>query len=263
MPLPFEEALPAQFVAFHHPESPEWDCPYFVLLWPKMDNPSQRLTPITFAPPHTPLHTNVHLHQYYCVLFQSSFLDSADIIANGKEPVIIPATLYTRHLQELISYLYLNPDQNQARLSCLISALINEMIGNVTAVRKPLPPMANDRKADALKEGKAIIYATRYMRKNMSNPHLSLNHIANAIGYHPNYFCYEFSKVFSVSPIRFLNNLRLKRTLQLLENSDLNVKTICEIVGFPNAGRLISMVRATSGMSPVLFRRSKRLQHIK
>ncbi|WP_139997129.1 helix-turn-helix transcriptional regulator [Paenibacillus paridis] len=116
------------------------------------------------------------------------------------------------------------------------------------------PSKAHKRKKSSL----PIVYAVRYMRKHLGNPDLSLQEIAGAIGYHPNYFCQEFSHIFGVSPIRHLNELRVSKALHYLENTDTPVKQICEHVGIRNPGNFTGMIKNRLGMTPMEYRRRYR-----
>ncbi|CAM4428496.1 AraC-like DNA-binding protein [Paenibacillus endophyticus] len=116
------------------------------------------------------------------------------------------------------------------------------------------PSKAHKRKKSSL----PIVYAVRYMRKHLGNPDLSLQEIAGAIGYNPNYFCQEFSHIFGVSPIRHLNELRVSKALHYLENTETPVKQICEHVGIRNPGNFTAMVKNRLGMTPIEYRRRYR-----
>jgi AraC-like DNA-binding protein len=109
-------------------------------------------------------------------------------------------------------------------------------------------------------QAKPIIYATRFMRKNIDNPNMSLSMIAEEVVYHPNYFCQEFKSILKVPPMTYLRQLRIDLAMELLEFSDLAIKTICQRVGIRKPADLSTMVKQRCGKTPVEYRRSCRVQ---
>ncbi|WP_168118772.1 AraC family transcriptional regulator [Paenibacillus sp. HB172176] len=153
-------------------------------------------------------------------------------------------------------------DEAEARIH--LSSLVFSLLMECFAQREFNPPPSKQRpvsQAKSIKRKKSslpIVYAVRYMRKHLANPDLSLQEIAGAVGYHPNYFCQEFSHIFGISPIRHLNELRVSKALDYLENTDYPVKQICELIGIRNPGNFTGMVKSKLGMTPVEYRRRHR-----
>ncbi|TXK84588.1 AraC family transcriptional regulator [Paenibacillus sp. N3.4] len=261
MMLQFEKTLPAQFIEFHSSIQEE-DSPNFQLIWPAVTS-DQEVTHVSIVAPHVRIRLEDFSCQHYCIRFQSAFLEAAcGIMPRTNVLRILASSNAQNTLSLLFSLVNQFNKQWHVSISCAITSLLGELLDQLPEKQKTEPALPKKSQSDGLKSARAILYATRYMKKHMSNPQLSLQNIANAIGYNSNYFCQEFSKIFSVSPIRFLNHLRVHRTLQLLEQSELSVNTICSLVGFTNPSRLSSMVKAASGMTPLKFRRSKKMQSI-
>lgn len=251
----FQNALPVSFIRFDSPTTPNWISQYFQFTW---SSDLTDLTEITFIPPNTyvqPVPNNIY------VLFESSLLLSC---ANMNKAIVISTSAHTKSVLHMIHSLRTLPPSAfvHTQLSCSITTLISEIIEYASSHQlQQSPPIKS--KSMVLIKARYIIYATRFMKKNMSNPHLCLGDIAKSIGYHPNYFCHEFSQIFAQSPIRYLNQLRLERTLQLLENSNYTVKDICKLVGIINSSRLCTMVKLHSGMTPIAYRRSQKNIYLK
>ncbi|OAS17715.1 helix-turn-helix domain-containing protein [Paenibacillus oryzisoli] len=260
--LQFEKMLPAQFIELHSSIQEEHS-PNFQLIWPTVITDPE-FTYVSIIAPHVRIQLDDHSCQHYCLHFQSTFLETAyDINPKTNSLRVLASSNALNILVLLPSLANQFNKQWQVNISCAITSLLGEMLDRFPEKQKPEPVLPKKYHSDdGLKSARAILYATRYMKKHMSNPQLSLQNVADAIGYNSNYFCQEFSKIFSVSPIRFLNHLRVLRTLQLLEQSELSVNTICTLVGFTNPSRLSSMVKAASGMTPLKFRRSKKMQSI-
>lgn len=145
------------------------------------------------------------------------------------------------------------------RLSSLLFSLICDSFLSTEAAGPTRRPQAAAKSVQRKKKSsRPIVYAVRYMRKHLANPDLSLQEIAGAVGYNPNYFCQEFSQIFGVSPIRHLNELRIARALRYLEDGDEPIKRICEKVGIRNPGNFTGMIKHRVGMTPLEYRRSRR-----
>jgi AraC-like DNA-binding protein len=261
--LKLQGMLPLKVVEIQEKPTYARDSSHFQLLVSRSNEPAQGASRLIFAPPGVPVYASKDLGDYICILFDSTYLSSIDQVINMKKPVYIYPSPYSDRIILLILNFTQHrlDDERHFQLSCLITSLLSELNEQITA-SSILRTDQSISYSDVLLKGKAMIYATRYMRQNMHNPQLSLKDIAGSIGYNASYFCFEFGKIFSVSPIKYLNNVRLHHALRLLKNTDLPVKSICELVGFPNPSRLSSIVKQFSGVTPVKYRHSIKLQTI-
>ncbi|WP_239617707.1 helix-turn-helix domain-containing protein [Cohnella mopanensis] len=258
----FEKALPAHFIDFRSSIKEDASSNYR-LIW-HTDANDQAVICVTLVAPHIRLRAEELPRPHCCIDFYSSFLTSMQGTMPQKRTLRISVSSYAHDILTMLSSLAHQPAfrQRQVRFSIAITSLLAELLDDLRNEQKPDPAIPKKGHSEGLRGARAILYATRYMKKHMSDPQLSLQDIAGAIGYNSNYFCREFSKIFSVSPIRFLNQLRVYHTLRLLEQSDMGVGAICLLVGFTNPSRLSSMVKAASGMTPLQFRRSKKMQSL-
>lgn len=262
MLLHFEKALPIHFVDIHTSITAGANKD-FQIIW-STEAKLREPTKVTLVAPNLIMQNSDFTNRHSCIRFQSYFLETIPGLAYVKKPLQICLTTLAQEYFIQITNLANQPasEQRKTRLSCLLTSLISELLTGISAELSMVEPYEKNYASENLKSARAVIYATRYIKKHMGNPNLSLQDIARAIGYNSNYFCQEFSRIFSISPIRFLNQLRVNRTLHLLEHSDLTISAICSIVGFSNPSRLSSMVKSISGMTPVMYRRSKRMQTI-
>lgn len=123
-------------------------------------------------------------------------------------------------------------------------------------------PLASNRLGKRCSDGKPIVYAARYIKKNYDRTELSLNEIANAINYNPNYFCSEFTRVMGISPMKYVNKIRIERALYLLRTTDESIHAICRLIGMNNLSLLSSQIKRSIGMTPSEYRRSEKLRQI-
>ncbi|MEK0316172.1 helix-turn-helix domain-containing protein [Cohnella sp. 56] len=231
----------------------------FRLVWAPEETGVSRFM---FVPPRTRI--DLGAGKFVSVIFESPLLAASESVRALTSPLTVDASPYAQSLFALIGSLRRDAfsDLYQARIAVMIAGLLPELIEQLKsappAADSPAPQPAKSGRPIVLINARPVIYAVRFMKRNMGNPQLSLNDIAHTIGYHPNYFCQEFSRIFSQSPIRFLNELRLDRTLRLLEHTDHTLKEICRGVGVADSSRLCSMVKTATGMTPMAFRRSCR-----
>jgi AraC-like DNA-binding protein len=110
---------------------------------------------------------------------------------------------------------------------------------------------------------RAINYAVKYMEKELANPELSLEDIADAVGYHPNYFIQEFKQVMRITPMKYVARLRLERALYLLRSTKDPIQTICLKTGIKKSSSLSSKMKKVVGMTPVQYRRLHKLNELR
>lgn len=258
--------LPVEFVSFCTPLTEEWESPYCQFLWYPAPTGS---TVLLFVPPGVPIRIPAATGPVRCLLFQSA-LASVSCLPS---PLVVLDSPYLRCILDLLADLCTQPASEplELRAATLILCLISELPGEIRQESGPdfrlqHPPQPDSGNTGSIKGtcigGRALIYAVRYMYTHIHNPLLSLQDIAYAIGYHPNYFCHEFSKAFMQSPIRYLNDMRLKQTMRLLKQTDHSIKAICKLVGIAHPNKLCAMVKAATNMTPTEYRRTIRMNSL-
>ncbi|MFC5704465.1 helix-turn-helix transcriptional regulator [Cohnella faecalis] len=258
------ESLPVNFIEINFPNSSEWSSSHFQIVWESGMENMQDSTSIAMVRPDLPIAKPTPHASVISILFEADFLTKQKNLMNAKMPLEMPLNGYSKTiLSQILEYGKQSSSNSwKKRIACAIFSLTIEFLDFFSSGQQSPPSLFSKPKGTEPKEAKAIIYATRYIRNHMANPDLSLDELAQAIGYNPNYFCQEFSRILSVSPIRYLNKLRLDRAMRLLEHSDHSVRTICNMVGIRNPSRLASMVKLASGMNPLVLRRTKKLQNL-
>lgn len=99
-----------------------------------------------------------------------------------------------------------------------------------------------------------LIQLNRYIRKNYNTP-ISLLDLADYIGVHPTYLSNTYSKVFKISPILFLNQLRMKAAKELLVDHGLTIKEIAELVGYNSVSQFSLIFKRFHSKTPSQFRK--------
>ncbi|MBE9918076.1 methylphosphotriester-DNA--protein-cysteine methyltransferase family protein [Paenibacillus donghaensis] len=95
---------------------------------------------------------------------------------------------------------------------------------------------------------------TRYMDHNFAEP-LSLNLLAE-IGHGSPYHLHRtFKKIMGMTPLEYLQRIRLDHAKALLKQPDLSIAAIGKRVGLPNTSYFISLFKQNFGYTPSDYRR--------
>jgi AraC-like DNA-binding protein len=84
---------------------------------------------------------------------------------------------------------------------------------------------------------------------------ISLEECAAVANLSLSHFARSFTKTTGVSPHRFLVQLRLERTKELLQNTNLRIGDIAAETGFSDPGYLARVFRKELGVTPAIYRR--------
>lgn len=95
---------------------------------------------------------------------------------------------------------------------------------------------------------------TRYMDHNFAEP-LSL-HLLAEIGHGSPYHLHRtFKKIMGMTPLEYLQRIRLDHAKALLKQPDLSIAAIGKRVGLPNTSYFISLFKQNFGYTPSDYRR--------
>ena len=95
----------------------------------------------------------------------------------------------------------------------------------------------------------------KYLDKNFCNK-ISLLSLADEFSVSESHLCREFTKEFNMSPIKYVNNLRIEKAKELLENSDNSITEISEKVGFAGLHYFSRYFTKREKISPAEYRAS-------
>lgn len=91
-----------------------------------------------------------------------------------------------------------------------------------------------------------------YMHKNYKSK-LSLDELASFCGYSVSYFKAHFADRFGVSPMKYLNTLRIERAKELLRTGMYSVGEVAEECGFENLYYFSNVFKKYTGYRPSSF----------
>jgi AraC-like DNA-binding protein len=95
----------------------------------------------------------------------------------------------------------------------------------------------------------AVIRAIKYMEENFRKS-ITLRQLTREIGYSHHYFCRTFKKSMRISPIKFLNQLRVEEAKKLIGRHGLKLSAIAINVGFGNLNNMNKWFRVFEETSP-------------
>lgn len=95
----------------------------------------------------------------------------------------------------------------------------------------------------------AVCRAVAYMEKYYMKP-ITLSDVALSVGLSAEYLSRLFKEETGIKFVVYLNNLRLKQALQLLENTNLKVYEVAEAVGYSNLSYFSTVFKKNFGQNP-------------
>ena len=94
-----------------------------------------------------------------------------------------------------------------------------------------------------------------YIEQRYSDPAVYIESIANEFGISTSYLRREFSRIYGISPVVFLRDVRVNNSKNMLESGYLSVEEIAEHCGFSSASYFIQVFHKTVGETPAQYRK--------
>ena len=104
-----------------------------------------------------------------------------------------------------------------------------------------------------LKNNDMLAMALQYIEGHYQEK-LSLQEIADYVHFSAPYFCRLFKKKIGVTFSRYLTNLRIEKSKQLLKSTDIPLSVIPSMVGFEEQSYFTRVFHLTTGISPGKYR---------
>ncbi len=98
-----------------------------------------------------------------------------------------------------------------------------------------------------------FIKINRYIRTNCHLP-LTLQSLSERFGYNPVYLSNKYTKVFGISPMRYLQNSRMTLASKQLLSDDVCVTELAHQIGFESVSQFGALFKRYFGLSPREFR---------
>jgi YesN/AraC family two-component response regulator len=101
-----------------------------------------------------------------------------------------------------------------------------------------------------------VLLTINYLRKNYKNE-ITLNELANEIHASPEHLIRLFKKAKLPSPMAYLRDLRIKRSVELMKSTNLSLKEIGDQVGIPDQYQFSKLVKKSTGKTSKIIRNEK------
>ncbi|GLX67789.1 helix-turn-helix domain-containing protein [Paenibacillus glycanilyticus] len=184
--------------------------------------------------------------------FMPIVLDTEDMLA---EPPFFPKIRlsgdYQVQVEQLLSRMNDEHLRQEPGYRHLIRADLIRLL--VTAFRQSdsLSPPGET----SLEDRRPLFYETvRYMEAHYADS-LKLEELAQRAAMSPSYFSYMFKVLIGQPFTQYLNDIRIRKALDLLRSTELSVIEISVATGFNNASHFNRMFRKSVGVSPLAYRK--------
>ncbi len=98
-----------------------------------------------------------------------------------------------------------------------------------------------------------------FLNADVTRP-LSLEMLCDEFHYSKNYIINQFKTEYGMTPITYINELRLHKAMHLMEKTSTPVERIILDSGFATYAHFYRLFRRETGLSPVEWRKRKRIQ---
>jgi len=161
----------------------------------------------------------------------------------SEKPFLIPGTSeLIGSLHSLIQLKQSNSPAEEIWVNNLITVLFSKWTETLS-LSSVLPP-ATPAYLSAVKDDFDKNYSSAF-----SLDELAAKHKVNKYR-----LCREFAKYYELSPIKYLNLVRIRNACLLLVSTDLHVGEIAATVGIENTNHFIRLFKAQTGMTPLEYR---------
>ena len=109
-----------------------------------------------------------------------------------------------------------------------------------------------EKKIDAVSD--SLNDAIEYIHDHFTEPELSISNLASAAGISDTYFRKLFVSSFGITPLKYINDLRLSYAFELLNSGYFSVSEIAEKCGFDNQKYFSTFIKKQTGKPPTCFK---------
>ncbi|SDR99881.1 AraC-like ligand binding domain-containing protein [Paenibacillaceae bacterium GAS479] len=95
--------------------------------------------------------------------------------------------------------------------------------------------------------------AARWLQTHIAEP-VSIQELAHSLGYHRTHLSKLFRRFTGLSPMQYLQQLRMKRATDLLAATDLTIEQVASSCGYADPLYFSRHFRSNSGLSPTAYR---------
>ena len=173
--------------------------------------------------------------------------------------------LKTRHLITQSDNIYCVGSVNS--IADLMVHIVEEWFGSRIAraienqfspeIRRSFKAAAYQSEPDSAHQDEVIAQAQQWLQSRLASP-ISIEELAGKVDLNPRTFNRRFKKATGLSPLAYLQHLRIGNAKDLLRHSNLGVGDIAWQVGLQDVSYFSALFRRHCGMSPLRYREAVR-----
>ncbi|GBF75587.1 hypothetical protein PA598K_04005 [Paenibacillus sp. 598K] len=173
----------------------------------------------------------------------------ADSLPQASWPIVVKKAVFTveghTSLKSLFSFIT-SPSELNLELNKLLHSLL-------LSIKEPSLQVCSIGLGGTGKIDRRLIMINRYIRENYEQP-ITLQMLADLIQCNPIYLSNTYSKVFKISPIRYLQNIRMEHAKQLISSTDLSIKEIANRLGYISRSQFTELFKRYYHVTPTEYR---------
>ena len=89
-----------------------------------------------------------------------------------------------------------------------------------------------------------------YIKENYTNTHIDITYLAGLCNMSETYFRRQFGKLYGISPVKYINNLKISRAKELLLSQMYSVSKVAELSGFGDEAYFSRKFKEATGTCP-------------
>ncbi|GGJ57976.1 AraC family transcriptional regulator [Virgibacillus salexigens] len=149
---------------------------------------------------------------------------------------------------------YLNKLLNEVMHGDIQYEIICQNIIEILIVKLKREKKFTIEKTETLNINKAVAFIKHYINQNYRN-NITLDLLAKVGHINKYYLSHTFKKDMGISPIEYLNKVRIKEAKILLDTTDYNIGEIAEIIGFSSQSFFTQAFKRTTNQTPSTYRK--------
>ena len=169
----------------------------------------------------------------------------------AQQPIIPDDTSVTNTVFKLINEVIYPKPCNQAMIKAYLIQFFSQMIRRMVNL--------SDLVGKFTPFDEAVMKAQAFMRENY-NSSLSLDDIAGVACLSPSHFCRLFKRQTRMTPLEYLNSIRINQAKALLSYTNKTLTEIAEIIGYSGIHYFSRSFKKYERISPIQYRRINRPQ---
>ncbi len=188
---------------------------------------------------HRDLLISVPLMQSVCSFLGENFYD--DIVKKKFIPFKLQPDDVLNYEKQIATFLsYYDVSLRHVQEKMLTTAILNHILFG----EKDDGSTSNDFKSRC-----TFVVSTHF------TDHDAIRTITAELGFNQTYLCKRFKRVFKTTLTDYVNDLRLKHAVYLLQSTDYTQQKICELIGFESISYFNKLFKEKIGLTPALFKR--------